>query len=110
MYHICQEEDSIGVTLVVESVLLGERVLVLDLVIIVIILLLRIKIFVSPLARLDLSSSTKGVFTLIHLNAHWTKSHQAVLNQFAFAPFTLCLLKANSITDCQKYIVRRIMI
>ena len=58
MYHICQEEDSIGVTLVVESVLLGERVFVLDLVIIVIILLLRIKIFVSPLARLDLSSST----------------------------------------------------
>ena len=44
----------------------------------------------------------KGVFTLIHLNAHWTKSHQAVLNQFAFAPFTLCLLKANLITDCQK--------
>ena len=58
MYHICQEEDSIGVTLVVESVLLGERVFVLDLVVIVIILLLRIKIFVSPLARLDLSSST----------------------------------------------------
>ena len=55
MYHIHQEEDSIGVTLVEESVLLGERVFVLDL---VIILLLRIKIFVLPLAHLDLSSST----------------------------------------------------
>ena len=50
MYHICQEEDSIGVILVAESVLLGERVFVLDL---VIILLLQIKIFVSPLAHLD---------------------------------------------------------
>ena len=56
MYHIRQEEDSIGVTLVAESVLLGEQVFVLDL--FVIILLLQIKIFVSPLARLDLSSST----------------------------------------------------
>ena len=55
MYHIRQEEDSIGITLVAESVLLGERVFVLDL---VIILLLRIKIFVLPLARLDLSSSS----------------------------------------------------
>ena len=34
MYHIHQEEDSIGVTLVAESVLLGEQVVVLDLVII----------------------------------------------------------------------------
>ena len=55
MYHIRQEEDSIGVTLVAESVLLGERVFVLDL---VIILLLQIKIFISRLAHLDLSSST----------------------------------------------------
>ena len=56
MYHIRQEEDFIGVTLVVvESILLGERVFVLDL---VIILLLRIKIFISPLAHLDLSLST----------------------------------------------------
>ena len=55
MYHIHQEEDSIGVTLVAESILKGERVFVLDL---VIILLLRIKILVSPLACLDLSSST----------------------------------------------------
>ena len=55
MYHICQEEDSIGVTLVAESVLLGERDFVLDL---VVILLLRITVFVSPLACLDLSSST----------------------------------------------------
>ena len=39
----------------------------------------------------------KGVFTLIHLNVHRTKSHQTALNQFAFAPFTLWLLKANSI-------------
>ena len=30
-----------------------------------------------------------GVFTLIHLNAHWTKSHQTALDQFALAPFTL---------------------
>ena len=45
MYHIRQKEDSIGVILVVESVLLGERVFVLDL---VIILLLQIKIFVLP--------------------------------------------------------------
>ena len=61
MYHIHQEEDSIGVTLVVESVLLGEQVFVLDL---VIILLLRIKTFVSPLARFDLSSSTSELFML----------------------------------------------
>ena len=34
MYHIRPEEDSIGVTLVAESVLLGEQVFVLDLAII----------------------------------------------------------------------------
>ena len=55
MYHSCQDEDSIGVTLIAKSVLLGERVFVLDL---VIILLLRIKIFISLLARLNLNSST----------------------------------------------------
>ena len=56
MYHIRQEEeDSIKVALIAGSVLLGEQWFVLDL---AIILLPRMKIFVSPLARLDLSSST----------------------------------------------------
>ena len=56
MYHIHQEEeDSIGVALIAGSVLLGERSFVLDL---AIILLPRMKILVSPLARLDLISST----------------------------------------------------
>ena len=45
MYHICQEEDSIGVVLIVGSVLLGDRLFVLDL---AIILLPRMKILVSP--------------------------------------------------------------
>ena len=45
MYHIRQEEDSTGVTLVAESLLLGEQVFVLDL---VIVLLLRIKILFHP--------------------------------------------------------------
>ena len=62
MYHVCQEEDSIGVTLVAESVLLGEGVFVLDL---VIILLLQIKIFVSPLARLDLSLLTNCLYFIL---------------------------------------------
>ena len=49
MYHISQEEDSIEVTLVVKSVLLGEQFFVLDL---VIILLPWIKVLVSLLAHL----------------------------------------------------------
>ena len=56
MNHIRQEEeDSIGVTLIAGSVLLGERSFVLDL---AIILLPRMKILVLLLAHLDLSSST----------------------------------------------------
>ena len=50
----------------------------------------------------------KGVFTLIHLNVHWTKSHQSALIQFAFTPFTLWLPKANSIMDYEKYIVKAV--
>ena len=42
----------------------------------------------------------------MHLNVHWTKSHQMALNQFAFALFTLWLLKANSITDYENCIVQ----
>ena len=42
MCHLRQEEDSIGVTLVMRSILLGERFFVLDL---VMMLLPRIKIF-----------------------------------------------------------------
>ena len=58
------------------------------------------------------STEIKGVFTLIHLNAHWTKSHQTALDQFAFAPFTLWLLKSDyeklKIILCRRVIIMKI--